>query len=125
MTSDLHELDILQLANRLNGEKFRTAVARRLLNCDDLRRCLANNTGSLVDYGEHYRSKRPISTSRAEGRVDETANAGMTKKQRMRWSPQGAHSVAVLDGHPSAPMDYPLAAWRTGVFPLPNLNEIA
>ena len=110
MTSDPHELDILQLANRLNGEKFRPAAARLLLNCDDLRRCLANNIGSLVDYSENYRSKRPISTSRAEGRVDETANARMTKKQRMRWSPQRAHRLAVLDGHLSPPMDYPLAA---------------
>ena len=34
-------------------------------------------------------------TSRAEGCVDEIANARMAKKQRMRWSPQGAHRVAV------------------------------
>jgi hypothetical protein len=72
-------------------------------NCDDLRRYLANNNGSLIDYGERYRSEMPISTSRAEGCVDEIANARMAKKQRMRWSPQGAHRVvvvraAVLDG---------------------------
>jgi hypothetical protein len=52
---------------------------------------LANNTDSLIDYGERYRSKLPISTSRAAGCVDEIANARMAKKQRMRWSPQGAH----------------------------------
>jgi hypothetical protein len=80
----------------VNGDKFRPAVARLLWNCDDLRRYLANNTGSLIDYGERYRSKRPISTSRAEGCVDEIANARMAKKQRMRWSPQGAHRVAVV-----------------------------
>jgi hypothetical protein len=80
----------------LNGEKFRSAVARLLWNCDDLRRYLANNTGSLIDYAERYRCKRPISTSRAEGCVDEIANARMAKKQRMRWSPQGAHRVAVV-----------------------------
>jgi hypothetical protein len=38
----------------------------------------------------------PISTSRAEGCVDEIANTRMAKKQRMRWSPQGAHRVAVV-----------------------------
>jgi hypothetical protein len=80
----------------LNGEKFRPAVARLLWNCDDLRRYLANNTGSLIDYGERYRSKMPISTSRAEGCVDEIANARMAKKQRMRWSPQGAHRLAIV-----------------------------
>ena len=42
------------------------------------------------------RSKLPISTSRAEGCVDEIANARMAKKQRMRWSPRGAHCVATV-----------------------------
>ena len=41
----------------INGEKFRPAVARLLWNCDDLRRYLANDIGSLIDYGERYRSK--------------------------------------------------------------------
>jgi hypothetical protein len=99
----------------LNGEKFRPVVARLLWNCDDLRRYLASNTGSLIDYGARYRSKLPISTSQAEGCVDEIANARMAKKQRMRWTPQGAHRVAivraaVLDGRLSAPTDLPLAA---------------
>jgi hypothetical protein len=58
---------------------------------------------TLINYGARYRSKLPISTSRAEGCVDEIANARMAKKQRMRWSPRGAHRVAtvrsaVLDG---------------------------
>ena len=99
----------------LNGDKFRPAVARLLWNCDDLRRYLANNAGSLIDYGERYRSKLPISTSRAEGCVDEIANARMAKKQRMRWSPQGAHRIsvvraAVLDGRLKTRTDLPLAA---------------
>ena len=80
----------------LNGAKFQPAVARLLWNCDDLRRYLTNNAGSLIDYGKRYRSKLPISTSRAEGCVDEIANARMTKKQRMRWSPKGAHRIAVV-----------------------------
>ena len=87
----------------LNGETFRSAIDRLLWNCDDLRRYLANNVDALIDYGERYRSKLPISTSRAEDCVDEIANARMAKKQRMRWSPRGAHCVAtvraaVLDG---------------------------
>jgi hypothetical protein len=99
----------------LNGEKFRPAVARLLWNCDDLRRYLANNVDSLIDYGARYRSKLPISTSRAEGCVDEIANARMAKKQRMRWSPPGAHCVAtvraaVLDGRLRSATDLPMAA---------------
>ena len=80
----------------LNGERFSPAIARLLWNCDDLRRCLANNTGSLIDYGELYRSKLPISISRAEGWVDEIANDRTAKEQRIRWSPQGAHRIAVV-----------------------------
>jgi hypothetical protein len=38
----------------LNGEKFRPAFARLLCNCDDLRRYLANNVGSPIDYGSRY-----------------------------------------------------------------------
>jgi hypothetical protein len=63
-----------------------------------------NNVDALINYGARYRSKLPISTSRAEGRVDEIANASMAKKQRMRWSPRGAHCVATVragsDGRP-------------------------
>lgn len=76
--------------------RIQPVVARLLWNCNDLRRYLANNTTSLIDYGERYRSKLPISTSRAEGCVDEIANARMAKKHRMRWSPQGAHRIAVV-----------------------------
>jgi hypothetical protein len=87
----------------LNGERFRSPVGRLLWNCDDLWRYLTNNVDALINYGARYRSKLPISTSRAEGCVDEIANARMAKKQRMRWSPRGAHCVAtvraaVLDG---------------------------
>ena len=39
----------------VNGDKFRPSVARLLWNCDDLRRYLANNIASLIDYGERYR----------------------------------------------------------------------
>jgi len=108
----------------MNGETFRSPIARLLWNCDDLRRYLANNNDSLIDYGGRYCSKLTISTSRAEGSVDEIANTRMAKKQRMRWSPQGAHRMwivraAVLDGRLNAPAGFPLAAEQTRVFPLP------
>jgi hypothetical protein len=64
----------------LNGERFRSSIARLLWNCDDLRRYLANNVDALINYGARYRSKLPISTSRAERCVDEIANSRMAKK---------------------------------------------
>jgi hypothetical protein len=61
--------------------------------------------------GTRYRSGRPISTSRAEGSVEEIVNARMAKRQRMRWSPRGAHCVAVvLDGRMHNLMRTQLAA---------------
>ena len=55
-----------------------------------------NNHDAIVDYHRSSYDKRPVSTSRAEGCVKEMANAGIAKKQRMRWSPRGAHHVAVV-----------------------------
>ena len=52
---------------------------------------LGNNTGSLIDYGERYRSNLPISTSRAERCVDEIANASLARKRRM-----GGHHKALI-----------------------------
>ena len=98
--------DLTHLTNEaiyLNGDHIGAAVRRFLLHCGELRDYLDNNSGALIDYGSRYRAGRPISSSRAEGSVDEIANARMAKRQRMRWSPRGAHCVAtvraaVLDG---------------------------
>ena len=81
----------------------RTAAARVQARCETLYTYLANNMESLVHYGRRYRNGLPISSSRAEGSVDDIANARMGKRRRMRWSPKGAHRVAVtraaiLDG---------------------------
>jgi len=54
-----------------------------------------NNIESLVNYDRRHRSGLPISSSRAEGSVDDIANARMGKRRRMRCSPRGAHRVAV------------------------------
>jgi hypothetical protein len=86
-----------------NGENLISAVDRFLSHCEGLREYLANNETALIDHGACYRTNTPILSSRAEGCVDEIANARMVKRQRMRWSPTGAHRVAlvqaaVLDG---------------------------
>ncbi len=50
-----------------------------------------------------HRAGKPISTSRAEGTVNQLVSARMNKRRQMRWSPRGAHRVlqvraALLDG---------------------------
>lgn len=69
----------------------------------DLQTYLTHNLAALVNYGHRRRQGKAVSTSRAEGLVNEIANVRMGKKQRMRWSPRGAHRVAtvratILDG---------------------------
>ncbi len=80
------------------------AGARRLVaRCTELRDYIETNEGALIDYGQRSRAGKPISTSRAEGTVNQLVSARMNKRRQMRWSPRGAHRVlqvraAVLDG---------------------------
>lgn len=80
----------------LNGTHLHAPMMRFLRHCDELHGYLGNNESALIDYGARYRAAQPISTSRAEGCVDEIANARMGKRRRMRWSARGAHRVAVV-----------------------------
>ncbi len=71
--------------------------AKKLLDhCSDLKTYVGNSEAAIVDYSNRYRSKIPVASSAAEGCVDEIANARMGKKQRMRWSPRGAHRVVTV-----------------------------
>ena len=83
---------------RLNTDDRMAAEAARRVQarCRGLYSYLANNMDSLTDYGRRYRTGFPISSSRAEGCVDDIGNTRMGKRRRMRWSPNGAHRVAVV-----------------------------
>ena len=76
--------------------EVRDAANRVQARCRELYIYLANNMDSLTDYGRRYRNGLPISSSRAEGCVDDIGNTRMGKRRRMRWSPKGAHRVAVV-----------------------------
>ena len=95
-----HASDRLEDASRSEiGNSIRKLRAR----CDALATYLRNNAGSIPSYAKRYNAGLPISSSRAEGCVDDIANTRMGKRRRMRWSPKGAHRVAltraaVLDG---------------------------
>jgi hypothetical protein len=83
--------------NRLRPEaKEQGAAASRVIaRCQELYTYLSNNFDALINYGLRYRNGQAISSSRAEGCVDDIGNARMGKRRRMRWSPKGAHRVAV------------------------------
>ena len=87
----------------LERSEVRASISRIRKRCEVLYGYIENNAHSIPDYGCRHRAGLPVSTSRAEGCVDDLANARMGKKRRMRWSPKGAHRVAitraaVLDG---------------------------
>ena len=87
----------------LNEPAAEAKVGRLVARCTELRSYIQNNEGVLIDYGQRYRAGKPISTSWAEGTVNQLVNARMNKRRQMRWSPRGAHRVlqvraAVLDG---------------------------
>src|SRR6202020_2561677 len=76
--------------------------------CSELKGYAQNNRDAIINYHRRHHGKQPVSSSRAEGCVDEIANARIGKKHRMRWSPTGAHRVAlvraaVLDGRLDPP----------------------
>jgi hypothetical protein len=52
--------------------------------CKELQGYAQNNRDAIINYHRRYHGKQPVSSSRAEGCVDEIANARMGKKQRMR-----------------------------------------
>ena len=96
-------------ASVLNDPAMGAGAKRLVARCTELRAYIETNEGALIDYGQRHRDGRPISTSRAEGTVNQLVSARMNKRQQMRWSPRGAHRVlqvraAVLDGrlgHPA------------------------
>ena len=93
----------------LNEAAAGARAGRLAARCMELRSYIENNEGALIDYGQRHRAGKPISTSRAEGTVNQLVSARMNKRQQMRWSPRGAHRVlqvraAVVDGrfgHPA------------------------
>ena len=83
----------------LDGAAVAAKAGRLAAHCTELRGYIGSNEGALIDYGQRYRAGEPISTSRAEGTVNQLVNARMNKRRSHR----GAHRVlqvraAVLDG---------------------------
>ncbi len=90
-------------ATMLNHAAVEAGAKRLVARCTELQTYIETNEDALIDYGERYRAGKPISTSRAEGTVNQLVSARMNKRRQMRWSPRGAHRVlqvraAVLDG---------------------------
>jgi len=93
----------VKAATMMNDHAVEAGMRRPVARCTELRSYIESNEGALIYYGERYRAGKPISTSRAEGTVNQLVSARMNKRRQMRWSPRGAHRIlqvraAVLDG---------------------------
>ena len=52
---------------------------------------LADNQGSLINYGERFRAGEHVPSALAESTVDAVVSKRFAKRQRMRWTRRGAH----------------------------------
>jgi len=50
-----------------------------------------NNSGSLINYGERYRSGERISSAMAESTVNALVSKRFAKRQQMQWTKRRAH----------------------------------
>ena len=62
----------------------------------------ASNAGSLINYGERFRSDERISSCLAESTVNAVISKRFAKRQQMQWTKRGAHLLQTrtrtLDG---------------------------
>ena len=54
---------------------------------------IANNKAFIPNYGDRYRYGEMISTAFVESTVNQVVSKRMVKKQQMRWTRRGAHSL--------------------------------
>ncbi len=52
---------------------------------------IAENAGSIINYGERFRTGERISTAFVESAVNTVIGKRFAKKQQMQWTPRGAH----------------------------------
>jgi len=72
----------------------RSERAKKLLKAvSEFHHYIEANRASIPNYGDRYRHGERIASSFAESTVNQVISKRMVKKQRMRWTPRGAHSL--------------------------------
>jgi hypothetical protein len=88
---------------------------------------IRSNSGSLINYGERFRSGERISSAMAESTVNAVVSKRFAKRQQMQWTKRGAHLLLqtrtrALHGtlrplferwHPGLANDNPASAGQT------------
>ncbi len=60
---------------------------------------ITTNQAFLVNYGDRYRNGETISTAFVESTVNEVISKRFVKKQKMRWTKEGAHHLLQVRVH--------------------------
>ena len=89
-----------------------------------LRTYIAQNRGSIANYGARYREGKRIASTAAEASVNNLVARRMVKKQQMRWSERGANlllqvRVALANGDLAERLAYrpPIQSRQTTISP--------
>jgi hypothetical protein len=67
--------------------------ARFTKSLSELHTYIENNRPFIPNYGERHRYGEAISTAFVESTVNEVISRRMVKKQQMRWTQKGAHTL--------------------------------
>ncbi len=81
-------------ASVLNDPAMEAGARRLVTRCMELQAYIENNEGALIDYGQRHCAGKPISTSRAEGTVNQLVSARMGVAQ-IRATPKTRNSPAI------------------------------
>jgi hypothetical protein len=85
---------IRDLADDVDGlESDYPGLKRFATAAEEFATYIANNLGTIPNYGERWRCGEPISTAFVESTVNVVVDKRFTKKQQMQWSRTGAHRL--------------------------------
>ena len=68
-------------------------MKRFIKKTKELHTYIANNRGSVPNYGKRWREGKRIATSFVESTVNVSIGKRFAKSQQMQWSKQGAHRL--------------------------------
>ena len=77
--------------------------------------CIASNAGSLINYGERFRSGERISSCLAESTVNAVISKRFAKRQQMQWTNRGTHLLQTRTRTPDGTLRPPFERWYPGL----------
>jgi len=85
----LHTLD--DLTWDIGAESARSEALQEKL--EEFMNYITTNVAAIPNYADRHRHGEPIATGFVESAVNQVVSKRFVKKQQMRWTPNGAHSL--------------------------------